>query len=165
MRADDKNRVVLSAYTSSRPCFWAWVRLPNSISIYSPFTLDVLQKRPTTPTLKHYTIDHLRSVTGSFDYTLKVMTELEQQVCQLSPLFCALNLTNSVGSSRNFSARRKQPARSHFKRSASVSRCSGADNLREQFFLPHSIGLALRDKEQREDHLCSSRMNIAYIPK
>ncbi|KIM58514.1 hypothetical protein SCLCIDRAFT_128053 [Scleroderma citrinum Foug A] len=54
VRADDKNRVVL----------------------------NVLQKRPTTPTLKHYTIDHLRSVTGSFDYTLKVMTELEQQVRQ-----------------------------------------------------------------------------------
>ncbi|KAL4079095.1 farnesyltranstransferase [Scleroderma citrinum] len=44
--------------------------------------LNVLQKRPTTPTLKQYTIDHLRFATGSFDYTLKVMTELEQQVRQ-----------------------------------------------------------------------------------
>ena len=47
------------------------------------FILDVLQKRPTTPTLKHYTIDHLRFTTGSFDYTLKVMTELEKQVNRL----------------------------------------------------------------------------------
>jgi len=58
----------------------------TSIGIYSSFTLDVLQKRPTTPTLKQYTIDHLRFTTGSFDYTLKVMTELEQQVRQPPPL-------------------------------------------------------------------------------
>ncbi|KAG6333137.1 hypothetical protein ID866_5951 [Astraeus odoratus] len=54
VRADEKNRVVL----------------------------NILQKRPTTPTLKHHAIDHLRYQTGSFDYTLKVMTALEHEVRQ-----------------------------------------------------------------------------------
>ena len=42
--------------------------------------LDVLQKRPTTPTLKNYTISYLRDHTKSFDYTLGVMDELEAQI-------------------------------------------------------------------------------------
>jgi len=42
--------------------------------------LNVLQKRPTTPTLKHHTISHLRTQTGSFTYTLKIMRALEQEV-------------------------------------------------------------------------------------
>lgn len=52
VRADEKNRVIL----------------------------NVLQKRPSTPTLKHHTIDHLRYKTSSFDYTLNVMSSLEQQL-------------------------------------------------------------------------------------
>ncbi|KAF9222343.1 terpenoid synthase [Gyrodon lividus] len=44
--------------------------------------MNVLQKRPTTPTLKHHTISHLRDKTHSFDYTLKVMKALEQEVRQ-----------------------------------------------------------------------------------
>ncbi|OJA20804.1 hypothetical protein AZE42_06518 [Rhizopogon vesiculosus] len=52
IRADDKSRMVMS----------------------------VLQKRPTTPTLKHHAIDHLRTKTKSFDYTLAVMQSLERQV-------------------------------------------------------------------------------------
>ncbi|KAG2347359.1 terpenoid synthase [Suillus weaverae] len=40
---------------------------------------NVLQKRPTTPTLKHHAIDYLRTKTKSFDYTLVVMHSLEQQ--------------------------------------------------------------------------------------
>ncbi|KAG1839915.1 isoprenoid synthase domain-containing protein [Suillus subalutaceus] len=40
---------------------------------------SVLQKRPTTPTLKHHAIDYLRTKTKSFDYTLVVMQSLEQQ--------------------------------------------------------------------------------------
>lgn len=51
VRADDQNKVVAS----------------------------VLQKRPTTPTLKHHAIDYLRTKTKSFDYTLVVMQSLEQQ--------------------------------------------------------------------------------------
>ncbi|KAG1734620.1 terpenoid synthase [Suillus lakei] len=39
----------------------------------------VLQKRPTTPTLKHQVIDYLQTKTKSFDYTLVVMQSLEQQ--------------------------------------------------------------------------------------
>lgn len=41
---------------------------------------DVLQKRPTTPTLKKYTISYLRDQTKSFEYTLSVMSHLEKQV-------------------------------------------------------------------------------------
>lgn len=41
--------------------------------------MSVLQKRPTTPTLKHHAIDYLRTKTKSFDYTLVVMQSLEQQ--------------------------------------------------------------------------------------
>lgn len=42
--------------------------------------LNVLQKRPTTPTLKTYTIAYLRDQTKSFEYTLSVMATLEQQI-------------------------------------------------------------------------------------
>ncbi|KAF8641432.1 hypothetical protein AX16_009945 [Volvariella volvacea WC 439] len=41
--------------------------------------LNVLQKRPSTPTLKIHTIDYLRNHTKSFDYTLKVLADLESQ--------------------------------------------------------------------------------------
>ncbi|THH11232.1 hypothetical protein EW146_g8122 [Bondarzewia mesenterica] len=41
--------------------------------------LNVLQKRPTTPTLKAYTISYLRNHTKSFDYTLRVLHNLEKQ--------------------------------------------------------------------------------------
>ena len=40
---------------------------------------DVLQKRPTTPTLKIHTINYLKNETKSFDYTLSVLTNLEAQ--------------------------------------------------------------------------------------
>ncbi|KAJ8482512.1 hypothetical protein ONZ45_g14921 [Pleurotus djamor] len=40
---------------------------------------NVLQKRPTTPTLKQYTIEYLRKKTKSFEYTLEVIHELEEQ--------------------------------------------------------------------------------------
>ncbi|KAI0087098.1 isoprenoid synthase domain-containing protein [Irpex rosettiformis] len=41
---------------------------------------NVLQKRPTTPTLKTHTINYLRDHTKSFVYTRSVMATLEQQV-------------------------------------------------------------------------------------
>ena len=41
---------------------------------------DVLQKRPSTPTLKRYTISYLRDQTKSFEYTLSVMTSLKKQI-------------------------------------------------------------------------------------
>ncbi|KAG0700201.1 isoprenoid synthase domain-containing protein [Suillus ampliporus] len=41
--------------------------------------MNVLQKRPKTPTLKHHTINYLRDTTKSFDYTLEVLKKLEQQ--------------------------------------------------------------------------------------
>lgn len=40
---------------------------------------DVLQKRPTTPTLKVHTINYLRKHTKSFEYTLSVLSNLEAQ--------------------------------------------------------------------------------------
>jgi len=39
----------------------------------------VLQKRPTTPTLKIHTIDYLKNHTKSFAYTLSVLANLEVQ--------------------------------------------------------------------------------------
>jgi len=41
--------------------------------------MNVLQKRPTTPTLKIHTIDYLKNETKSFTYTLSVLTNLEAQ--------------------------------------------------------------------------------------
>ncbi|KJA17760.1 hypothetical protein HYPSUDRAFT_45918 [Hypholoma sublateritium FD-334 SS-4] len=41
--------------------------------------LNVLQKRPTTPTLKIHTINYLKHETKSFDYTLSVLANLEAQ--------------------------------------------------------------------------------------
>ena len=39
----------------------------------------MLQKRPTTPTLKNHTINYLRNQTKSFAYTLSVLAKLEEQ--------------------------------------------------------------------------------------
>jgi len=44
------------------------------------FRPDILQKRPTTPTLKVYAIKYLRETTKSFAYTLNVLASLEWQV-------------------------------------------------------------------------------------
>lgn len=41
--------------------------------------MNVLQKRPKTPTLKHHAIEYLKNTTKSFDYTLAVLNKLEQQ--------------------------------------------------------------------------------------
>jgi geranylgeranyl diphosphate synthase type 3 len=49
-------------------------------TVYLPLSLDVLQKRPSTPTLKHFTINYLESHTKSFDYCLQVLTTLEKQI-------------------------------------------------------------------------------------
>ncbi|KAI0002268.1 isoprenoid synthase domain-containing protein [Russula compacta] len=42
--------------------------------------LNVLQKRPSTPTLKHHAIDYLRDHSKSFEYTREVLTILERRV-------------------------------------------------------------------------------------
>ncbi|KAI9508387.1 terpenoid synthase [Russula earlei] len=42
--------------------------------------LNVLQKRPATPTLKHHAIDYLRDHSKSFEYTREVLTILEKRV-------------------------------------------------------------------------------------
>jgi len=41
--------------------------------------MNVLQKRPTTPTLKIHTINYLKNETKSFAYTQSVLTNLEAQ--------------------------------------------------------------------------------------
>ncbi|KAG2155830.1 isoprenoid synthase domain-containing protein [Suillus bovinus] len=41
--------------------------------------MNILQKRPKTPTLKHHAIEYLKNTTKSFDYTLAVVKKLEQQ--------------------------------------------------------------------------------------
>lgn len=48
-------------------------------SPYQPRNTDVLQKRPTTPTLKVHIISYLQNHTKSFDYTLRVLHKLEKQ--------------------------------------------------------------------------------------
>ncbi|KAK2465616.1 hypothetical protein APHAL10511_002508 [Amanita phalloides] len=42
--------------------------------------LNVLQKRPSTPTLKLHTIEYLRKHTRSFEYTLSVLATMERHV-------------------------------------------------------------------------------------
>lgn len=42
--------------------------------------MNVLQKRPTTPTLKHHVIGYLKDRTKSFAYTLDVLDILERRV-------------------------------------------------------------------------------------
>ncbi|KAG5642514.1 hypothetical protein DXG03_002615 [Asterophora parasitica] len=44
--------------------------------------LNVLQKRPATPTLKAHTINYLKNHTKSFDYTHSVLESLEAQTRQ-----------------------------------------------------------------------------------
>ncbi|OJA20136.1 hypothetical protein AZE42_09305 [Rhizopogon vesiculosus] len=41
--------------------------------------MNVLQKRPKSPTLKHHTISYLKDTTKSFDYTLAVLKKLDRQ--------------------------------------------------------------------------------------
>ncbi|KAH9915890.1 terpenoid synthase [Fomitopsis serialis] len=42
--------------------------------------LNVLQKRPTTPTLKRHAVNYLQNHTKSFDYTVRVLRSLESQI-------------------------------------------------------------------------------------
>lgn len=42
--------------------------------------INVLQKRPSTPTTKRYAISYMRDITESFKYTRAVLTSLEKQV-------------------------------------------------------------------------------------
>ena len=44
------------------------------------YPIDVLQKRPGTPTLKHHAIDYLRDHSKSFEYTREVIGHLEKSV-------------------------------------------------------------------------------------
>jgi len=44
--------------------------------------LNVLQKRPSTPTLKEHTVAYLRDHTKSFEYTISVLASLEMQIRQ-----------------------------------------------------------------------------------
>jgi geranylgeranyl diphosphate synthase type 3 len=52
---------------------------PRVLSWSHTAPADVLQKRPTTPTLKKHTIAYLRDHTRSFAYTLGVLRTLERQ--------------------------------------------------------------------------------------
>ncbi|KDR74415.1 hypothetical protein GALMADRAFT_123871 [Galerina marginata CBS 339.88] len=46
----------------------------------SKMLTNVLQKRPSTPTMKVYAINHLRSQTRSFEYSEHVLNELETRI-------------------------------------------------------------------------------------
>ncbi len=69
IHADTSNRQVLSMYGTCQICL-ADLALGQ----------DVLQKRPSTPTLKIHAIEYLRTHTRSFDYTLSVLATMEGQV-------------------------------------------------------------------------------------
>lgn len=76
----------------------AFIILIKVHELIDHFNTDVLQKRPTTPTLKHHTVDYLRTQTKSFDYTLAVMSTLERQVCLSSvPTRFPLSVTSRSG--------------------------------------------------------------------
>lgn len=64
--------------------------------------IDVLQKRPTTPTLKLHTISYLRDHTKSFEYTLGVLERLEAQVSSLLSLSFLFPLDSSTLPIYNF---------------------------------------------------------------
>ena len=72
IRADTSNRQILSQFSHLVP------EMPAGLMSI----VDVLQKRPTTPTLKKYTIAYLRDQTKSFEYTLSVMGTIEKQINQ-----------------------------------------------------------------------------------
>jgi geranylgeranyl diphosphate synthase type 3 len=44
------------------------------------YNIDVLQKRPVTPTLKHHAISYLRDHSKSFEYTREVIKIMEKHV-------------------------------------------------------------------------------------
>lgn len=79
IHADPSNREVLSALTETLA-----FRRPHT-KLRSP--VDVLQQRPSTPTLKIHTIDYLKNHTKSFEYTLSVLDTLENQMrCEIRRL-------------------------------------------------------------------------------
>lgn len=41
--------------------------------------LDVLAKRPSTPTMKRYAVNYMRDHTSSFAYTREVLAKLDRQ--------------------------------------------------------------------------------------
>ncbi|KAG8805225.1 geranylgeranyl pyrophosphate synthetase [Serendipita sp. 399] len=42
--------------------------------------INVLQKRPSTPTTKRYAVDYMQNVTDSFSYTRSVLAILDKQI-------------------------------------------------------------------------------------
>jgi geranylgeranyl diphosphate synthase, type III len=70
IHADPSNRQILSE---------AWSPLLFTSIKYSSCS-DVLQKRPSTPTLKQHAIAYLDDHTKSFDYTLSVLENLEKAI-------------------------------------------------------------------------------------
>ena len=71
-----ETRSLLVSYFSNTGVLFPYLHLESFLQTYT----DVLQKRPTTPTLKRYTIDYLKTHTKSFDYTLSVLESLESQI-------------------------------------------------------------------------------------
>lgn len=79
IHADKSNRQVLSQYSSIIHTTAAKMAHSLTHSLVKKKKSDVLQKRPTTPTLKIHTINYLKTVTKSFEYTLSVLANLEAQ--------------------------------------------------------------------------------------
>jgi geranylgeranyl diphosphate synthase type 3 len=50
-----------------------------TLTIFSS-CVDVLQQRPTSPTLKTYAIDYMEHRTNSFEYTLSILNDLECEI-------------------------------------------------------------------------------------
>ena len=69
IRADESNRQILSKSIVDPYRSYSWTINDT----------DVLQKRPSSPTLKTHTISYLKERTNSFEYTLSVLRTLEKQ--------------------------------------------------------------------------------------
>ncbi|PPR01423.1 hypothetical protein CVT24_001897 [Panaeolus cyanescens] len=53
---------------------------PSNRQILSRLSVDVLQKRPETPTLKIHAVNYLKEHTKSFQYTLAVLSTMETKI-------------------------------------------------------------------------------------
>lgn len=78
VRTDPSNRQILSEW-SCRGAARTAKRGPSDDPFACP-SIDILQKRTDSNELKRHAVSIMRDRTHSFDYTLKVLRQLEKQV-------------------------------------------------------------------------------------
>ena len=72
VHADLSNRQIIGWSCSSSLRTW----------LFYPLHTDILEQRPTTPTLKHRAISYLKNDTKSLEYTLGVLRSLEKRTME-----------------------------------------------------------------------------------